>query len=102
MEMKKSEREIPRDPHRMPHTIYIISLPLPRFTTDFCLTGKLMRKKSLLIFIITFCTLIIVPTSCSSKYYTNHQGKVTKGYNKPPKKLKKPGSRYLEQARRQG
>jgi len=58
-----------------------------------------MRKKYLLILIITLCALIVAP-SCSNKYYTHHQGKVTKGYNKPPKKWKKPGSRYLEQARR--
>jgi len=46
-----------------------------------------MRKKHILVMIlIIFSTTIY---SCAEKFYSEYPGKVTKGYNKPPKDLKR-------------
>jgi hypothetical protein len=46
-----------------------------------------MSKKHILVVILIILSVVIY--SCSKRYYTDYQGKVTKGYNKPPKELKK-------------
>jgi len=49
-------------------------------------------RSILKIFIRFFLILIIVSVlmySCAPKYYSEYPGKVTKGYKKPPKELKK-------------
>lgn len=59
-----------------------------------------MRVRNFLIILSSFFILLLAAPSCAPKYYTDHPGKVTKGYNKPPKKLKKSKARLIEHVRR--
>jgi len=46
-----------------------------------------MKKKNILVIILIVILVFIF--SCAPKYYSDHRGKVTKGYKKAPKELKK-------------
>ena len=43
---------------------------------------------------VMLAALAAVPSSCTHKYIYNTPTKVTKGYNKPPKRWKQPKSKY--------
>jgi|WetSurSiteA1Bulk_404760.scaffolds.fasta_scaffold14635_1 hypothetical protein len=47
----------------------------------------MMSKKQILFGILIFLTIVLY--SCAKKYYTEYPGKITKGYTKPPKDLKR-------------
>jgi len=46
-----------------------------------------MKKKNILVVILIVLSVLIC--SCAPKYYSDHPGKITKGYKKAPKELKK-------------
>jgi hypothetical protein len=56
--------------------------------------GFMKRKPAFIILLLIIVSIVF--GSCSRRYYSNHPGKVTKGYNKPPKKWKEPTLRYLK------
>ncbi len=56
-------------------------------------TNYKQMNKSYILYLILII-LILISVSCAPKYYSNYQGKVTKGYNKPPRELKKSKPKY--------
>ena len=46
------------------------------------------------IFVLILIVSLLIPYSCTPKYYSNYRGKVTKGYNKPPKEIKRGKPKY--------
>ncbi len=57
-----------------------------------------MRKK--LKITVMLIILSIVVCSCYHRYYSEYPGKVTKGYHKPPKEIKKSEPKYPKRKKR--